>query len=257
MTLFEAPVLENRELAEGYYELTLAWPAAVRAPRPGQIVSLRVESSSVLFLRRPFALAGFDRGSGRASLIYHVRGPATRRMALWRAGDHVDTLGPRGFFFQAPASGRPLLVGGGVGTGPLLFAARWLAARGRRPLLLLGYRSAKVAPSVDAGPGVETVVCTEDGTRGETGTVLDWLTSRPAGTWDGHFVWACGPNPMLRALHFWSQGLGLPCQVSLEEVMACGVGACLGCTVETTDGRGTVRLCTEGPVLPSEVIRWT
>ena len=100
-------------------------------------------------------------------------------------------------------------------------------------------------------------MCTDDGTLVFLGTTVEFLATLTAADRHDAFVWACGPNPMLHAVHTWAFPLNIPCQVSLEEVMACGVGACMGCTVKTTDKRKMVRVCTEGPVFPSEVIRWT
>jgi len=257
MKQFDAKILENRELAEDYFEMFLSWPQAVRTPFPGQVVSFWVERTVTPFLRRPFALASFQPDTRVASVIYHVRGPGTHRMAAKRPGEVIDTLGPRGFYFQ-PGKGRnPILVGGGVGTGPMVFAANWLASKGFRPHLVLGYRSRTLVPRLTLSTTVRLSVCTDDGSEGFHGTTVAFLDRLGPGEVDDAFVWACGPNPMLRAVHFWAHPRGIPCQVSLEEIMACGVGACVGCTVETTDGRGMVRVCTEGPVFPSEVIRWT
>lgn len=257
MKQFDAEILENRELAEDYFEMFLSWPEDVRVPFPGQVVSLNVERAITPFLRRPFALASFRRETRVASIIYHVRGPATERMAQKRPGEVIDTLGPRGFYFQVAKERRPLLVGGGVGTGPMVFAANWLAAKGYEPRLILGYRTASLFPKLSLAPLVSLQVCTDDGTQGFRGTTVDYLRSLGEDDLDDAFVWACGPNAMLKAVHFWAHPLGIPCKVSLEEVMACGVGACVGCTVATTDERKMVRVCTEGPVFSSEVIQWT
>lgn len=257
MKQFDAEILENRELAEDYFEMFLSWPENVRVPFPGQIVSLNVDRNITPFLRRPFALASFNRSTRVASIIYHVRGPATERMREKKPGEIIDTLGPRGFYFQVGRERNPILVGGGVGTGPMVFAANWLAAKGYEPRLVLGYRSESLFPKLELNPGVKLDVCTDDGTLGFHGNTVAFLGSLPPEALDDAFVWACGPNVMLKALHFWCQPRSIPCKVSMEEVMACGVGACVGCTVETTDERKMVRVCTEGPVFSSEVIKWT
>lgn len=257
MKQFDAEILENRELAEDYFEMFLSWPEDVRVPFPGQIVSLNVDRGITPFLRRPFALASFRRDTRVASIIYHVRGPATEKMAQKRPGEVIDTLGPRGFYFQVGRERNPVLVGGGVGTGPMVFAANWLASKGYEPRLVLGYRTADLFPKLDLAPLVRLTVCTDDGTMGFRGTTVDFLKTLSPQDLDDAFVWACGPNAMLRSVHFWAHPLGIPCKVSLEEVMACGVGACVGCTVATTDERKMVRVCTEGPVFSSEVIQWT
>jgi len=257
MKQFDAEILENRELAQDYFELFFSWPDGVRVPFPGQVVSFNVDKAISPFLRRPFALASFQRETRVASVIYHVRGPATQRMAAKKPGEFIDSLGPRGFYFQVGKERRPLLVGGGIGTGPMVFAANWLAAKGYEPRLVLGYRSKSFFPKLDLGLLVRLTVCTDDGTLGFKGTTVDFLKSLSAPEREDAFVWACGPQAMLRAVHFWASPLAIPCKVSLEEVMACGVGACVGCTVETTDERKMVRVCTEGPVFSSGVIRWT
>lgn len=235
----------------------LSWPEDVRVPFPGQVVSLNVDRAITPFLRRPFALASFQRETRVASIIYHVRGPATEKMSRKRPGEVIDTLGPRGFYFQIGKERRPVLIGGGIGTGPMVFAANWLASKGYEPRLVLGYRHKTLFPRLNLAPLVRLTVCTDDGTLGFHGTTVDFLSSLPPADLEDSFVWACGPNPMLKAVHFWASPRGLPCKVSLEEVMACGVGACVGCTVATTDERRVVRVCTEGPVFPSEVIKWT
>ena len=257
MTQFDAEILENRELAEDYFEMFLSWPENVRVPFPGQVVSFNVERYITPFLRRPFALASFQRETRVASVIYQVRGPATVHMAAKRIGEVIDTLGPRGFYFQLGRQRNPVLVGGGVGTGPMVFAANWLSAKGFSPRLVLGYRHRDLVPRLELSPLVRLSVCTDDGSRGFAGTTVGYLEQLPSGEFDDAFVWACGPNPMLKAVHYWSRSRGLPCKVSLEEIMACGVGACMGCTVETTDERKMVRVCTEGPVFDSETVRWT
>lgn len=257
MKQFDAEILENRELAEDYFEMFLTWPEDVRVPFPGQVISLNVDRSITPFLRRPFALASFRRDTRVASIIYHVRGPATERMAQKKPGDVIDTLGPRGFYFQLGKEKNPILVGGGVGTGPMVFAANWLAAKGFTPRLVLGYRHSSLFPKLELSELVRLTVCTDDGTMGFHGTTVDYLRSLGEAERADAFVWACGPNVMLKAAHDWAYPLKIPCFVSLEEVMACGVGACVGCTVETNDARKVVRVCTEGPVFPSEVIAWT
>jgi dihydroorotate dehydrogenase electron transfer subunit len=254
---FDAEILENRELAEDYFEMSLRWPVGVRVPFPGQIVSFNVDNAITPFLRRPFALASFHPENRVASVIYHVRGPGTQSMARKKPGDRIDTLGPRGFYFQVGAEANPLLVGGGVGTGPMVFAANWLASKGFQPRLVLGYRTSSLYPQLRLSPLVKLSVCTDDGTMGFHGNVVGLLDSLSDEQRHDAFVWACGPNAMLKAVHLWSQSKGISCKVSLEEVMACGVGACVGCTVATTDERKVVRVCTEGPVFPSEVIAWT
>jgi len=257
MKQFVADVLENPVVAKDYRELFVRWPGDVRVPFPGQFLSVRVNTSSVPFLRRPFAVASFDKPLRVASIIYRVRGQGTEMLARAQPGEKLDFLGPRGFYFRTGVHRRPLLVGGGIGTGPIVYAANTLAEKGYEPLLVLGYRNSIYFPKLRLNPAVRFQLCTDDGSQGFRGTVVDYLSTLSAqATLDG-FVWACGPQPMLKAIHHWAHPRGLPCFVSLEQIIACGVGACMGCTVETVDERKFVRVCTEGPVFASEAVKWT
>lgn len=256
MKQFDAVILENRELAEDCYEMFLRWPEGVRTPYPGQVITVHL-SRTVPYLRRPFSVASF-RPEGRvASVIYHVKGEATRVLAALRVGDVIDVLGPRGFYFQLGKEQRPLLVGGGGGTGALVFAANWLAAKGLAPRLVLGYEHRPQVPRLDLSPQVSLTTCTDDGSLGFQGSPVDYLNTWVSEDWSDSFVWAAGPRGLLKAVYGWCQTRSVRCKVAIEEVIACGVGACLGCAVATTDGRGMVRVCTEGPVFSAEVLAWT
>lgn len=256
MKQFDARVIENREVAQEYFEIFFSWPEDLRSPLPGQILTINVEKGFAPFLRRPFAFASFDKEKKIGSMIYHRRGPATQILSARRAGESIDIIAPRGFPFQLKKGKSPILLGGGVGIGPMIFAANWLTQKGLRPLLVMGFRHQDLVPQIQVTSGVSLQICTEDGSAGFHGNVLDFLrsTDQPA---EDAFLWACGPEPMLKATAEWARQRGLPCQVSMEQSMACGVGACLGCTIETTDERKMVRLCTEGPVFDAEVIKWT
>jgi len=261
MKQFDAVILENRALAEDCYEMFLRWPEGVRTPFPGQIVTVHL-GRVVPYLRRPFPLASY-RSDGRvASVIYQVKGEATAAMAALRVGDVLDLLGPRGFYFQAAAvktgmdpaeAARPLLVGAAHGAGALVFAASALAAKGHRPRLVLGFEHGSQVPRLDLAPEVEFVPCTEDGALGFAGTPAEYLTTLESEK--SAFVWAAGPMELLKFIHEWSASRGLPCHVAVEQVIACGVGACQGCAVSTV--RGLARVCTEGPVFSSGALVWT
>jgi dihydroorotate dehydrogenase electron transfer subunit len=255
MKQFDAVILENRELAEDCYEMFLRWPEGVRTPFPGQVVTFHI-GRTIPYLRRPFSLASY-RSQGRvASVIYQAKGEATEALAALRVGDTVDVLGPRGFYFQRGQGSQPVVVGAAGGIGALVFGANSLAEKGLQPRLILGFEHGSQVPQLDLLPTVALTVCTEDGALGFQGTPVDYLNTMTA---EGNdiFVWAAGPVPLLRAVHQWSSSRQISCQVAIEAVIACGVGACLGCTVATTDGRGAVRVCTEGPVFPSGVLEWT
>lgn len=255
MKQFAATLLRLEKIAQDYYEARFTWPRDLRAPLPGQILSIRVEDSTAPLLRRPFALSSFDKERLEAGIIFQKRGPGTELLSLHKAGDSLDVLGPRGFGFTAPEEGRrPVIVGGGIGTGPLVFLANELERKGHKPLLVLGFRTHGMVPQLSLNPGVELVMATDDGSFGYHGNPLMYLRDQGAGGKPAYY--GCGPHGLLEGLHVLALEQECPCQVSLEEVMACIVGACAGCVCETTDHRKMVRVCTEGPVFDAKVVKW-
>ncbi len=238
--------------------LVLEAPWLLQA-RPGQFVMLRVGDGTAPLLRRPFSLCAVTHSG--IELLVKIRGNGTERMARWPAGHAVDIIGPLGNGFQPPPAGTAsaVLVAGGIGLAPLVCLARWL--RDNRPecavRMLLGARTGTdcdaLIPFIP--PSCALQIATDDGSRGTRGLVTDLLEDaavlRPAPVFYG-----CGPMPMLQALANCARRAGLPCFVSLEAHMACGVGACLGCTVPAITPRGPaqVRVCADGPVFDSRLI---
>ncbi|OHD13553.1 MAG: hypothetical protein A2Z96_05460 [Spirochaetes bacterium GWB1_48_6] len=255
MKQFPATLLRLEKIALDYYEARFTWPRDLRVPLPGQILSLRIEDSTAPLLRRPFALSSFDKEKLEAGIIFQKRGHGTELLAAHKPGEILDVLGPRGFGFTPPKPGsRPILVAGGVGTGPLVFLANYLAAKGFKPLIVLGFRNHSFVPELEFTAEVEVVYTTDDGSFGYRGNPLMYLRDNPP-LGDAAY-YACGPHVLLEATHVLALETNSPCQVSLEEVMACMVGACMGCTCETNDHRKIVRVCTEGPVFDSRVVKW-
>ncbi|MDC7219535.1 MAG: dihydroorotate dehydrogenase electron transfer subunit [Spirochaetales bacterium] len=255
MVQFHSEVISCRETARDYYELTFTWKGPV--PQPGQFLTLRCWDGDNPLLRRPFALSAYDAAEKRASLIFQKRGPATTLMTRLKTGDHIDILGPLGGVFPAPAEGlRPVIVGGGIGTGPVLFLAEALSRAGLRPLLVLGFRDKAYVPRVHLPTGCETVICTDDGSTGFKGNVIDYLRTRKDELAKAAF-YGCGPHPMLKGLHELALETDSPCFVSVEEVMACGIGACQGCAVPVELPQKFLRVCQDGPVFDSRIMKWT
>ncbi len=254
MEQFHSEVISCRESARDYYELVFTWKGPV--PEPGQFLTLRCWDGENPLLRRPFALSAYDPSERRASLIFQKRGPATTLMTRLRTGDHMDILGPLGGTFPLPAEGRrPVIAGGGIGTGPVLFLADTLARAGLRPLLVLGFRDKFFVPRVHLPAGCETVICTDDGSTGFSGNVIEYLRSRDD-LINSHF-YGCGPKPMLKGLHELALETESPCAVSVEEVMACGIGACQGCAIPVVLPQKFLRVCQDGPVFDSRILKWT
>ena len=235
-------VSENVEIAEGVFRMELLGDAR-EIRRPGQFVDVEIDG---LFLRRPISVCDWDEGS--MVLIYKVVGEGTQRMSRMKPGAALDLLVGLGNGFDASKSGdRPLLVGGGVGVPPLYGLAKRLASEGKRPAAALGFNGEKDVFYVDEfrALGVETLVATVDGTFGTKGFATDLIRGI---SYD--YFYACGPEPMLRAVHAATEADG---QLSFEQRMGCGFGACMGCSCRTK--YGNKRICRDGPVLEkNEVI---
>lgn len=241
-------------LRPGYVLLQLTDTAApLPEMYPGQFVEVRVDGAATVFLRRPISINLVDRTANELWLLVHAVGDGTRAMAALAEGSTVNVVAPLGRGFTMPAnSGRYLLVGGGVGVAPLLFMGHELAARGLRPTFLLGGRSEADLLQVDMFRQLGDVcITTDDGSAGEHGLVTQ------------HSLWAnaafdrictCGPKPMMKAVAALAREKGIDCEVSLENMMACGLGACLCCVEDTVDGN--VCVCKEGPVFNIDKLKW-
>lgn len=247
MPVSEIAIIREARAMEPYgYTLTIDAPAIAETAVPGQF--LHVDCGGDTLLRRPFGICGVD--GMRVRLCYEVKGRGTELLTDLKAGELLPVIGPLGNGFDL-TGGRILLAGGGLGTSPLLFAARHCDADA-----VLGYRTAerellsaefrKVCAAVD--------VCTDDGTLGERAFVDEMVRRRlEENTYTR--VLACGPPVMMRAVARVCAERGVPCQVSLEARMGCGVGACLVCACRDTDGHYR-RACKDGPVFNAEEVDW-
>jgi dihydroorotate dehydrogenase electron transfer subunit len=263
---------EVRELrpAGAYQALTLVAPRIAEAARPGQFVHLLAGEDRSFPLRRPFSIhrvdpPGGSGGPGTVEVVFDVVGAGTLALSRLRAGDVVDVLGPLGRPFAPP--GEPagcVLVGGGYGTAPLFFLAAELRARRCRVDFVIGAASAaRLLDPAEAGRlGHSLAVTTDDGSAGRRGLVTDPLPDLLARTGAGR-VYACGPMPMLAAVSRLSAAAGVPCQVAVEEQMACGTGICFSCVLPVGGGGGAgpaetrmARSCLEGPVFDGAAIAW-
>lgn len=262
MKQFQSRVASIRTIANGYYELVFTWPSSVGEPVPGQFVSVKSFGTTDLILRRPFAVSAYDPEQGTASIIFQRRGKATAMLASRVPGDLVDIVGPLGNSFPALEGASQLLVGGGVGLGPIIFFGNSLVARGLQPTVILGFRDDSFFPSILAKEGslrFDPVVCTEDGSMGFSGTTVAWLRDQAAripGRFEANVVHACGPNAMMAGCSRFCSEHDLQCWVSMEQTMGCGVGACIGCAIPVSGKERFARVCTEGPVFDSSKILW-
>jgi dihydroorotate dehydrogenase electron transfer subunit len=260
MKHFISKIRSNVPVSDSFYELTLSWDDAQAAPLPGQFCTIRVSDFTSPLLRRPFAFSRYDAKNNVASVLYKKRGAATALLAGKAAGDSVDIIGPLGNDFLRPITGiagTVYLVAGGTGLGPVLFTGITLQEMKRRFVMVLGCRTASQVPRTGSLSSVKALLCTDDGSEGVRGTPLDYLATVTQRDSAGGAVCACGPLPLLQGCHEWAEKRGIPCFVSMEQVMACGVGACMGCAVRVKDADGFARACTEGPVFDSKRIAWT
>ncbi len=237
----EFPVVENRHITGRDYLLTVEVDADIAASiKPGQFAMVQVRSNLQFdpLLRRPLGI--FDVNRNRVSFIYRVYGRGTR--LLTEVKESVSVLLPLGNYFE-DISDRYLFIAGGIGIGGLFYAAKLFKGRRRKVVFLYGERSRENLSGLQflRKAQIEHVVFTEDGSCGEKGVVTEALEDYRDFTW-----LACGPTPMLKAVKEKAERLGVECFLSLDRRMACGVGACLGCTVETVNGYK--RCCVEGPI---------
>ncbi len=257
MIVETARVIEHKHFiaphAEEFHLLTLLAPEIAAKAQPGQFVMLRIGTQLDPLLRRPFSI--FWQEEETISLLYKVVGKGTHLMAQWQAGQEVNILGPLGQGFTFISGSPQWLVAGGAGIAPLFFLAKQLSQKNISFQLLWGlrYRVAQELIAFLKQHLDNLTIYTEDGSLGYQGLVTEgvehlYQQERP------QVIYACGPMPMLRALYAWTKKENIPLQVSLEAHMACGVGACLGCVVETTSGYKKV--CQDGPVFNAEEIKW-
>lgn len=248
-------VTENVALHDRYVLLKAAPADGTPLPEmlPGQFAELRVDGSPTTFLRRPISINYVDRAANEVWFLIQLVGDGTRQLATLRQGDTLNVVYPLGNGFSLPSGDeRLLLVGGGVGTAPLLYLGSVLHEKGYAPHFLLGARSAGDVLQAEAFRRFGAVdITTEDGSAGERGYVTQHSLLQKE-RFDR--IYTCGPKPMMVAVARYARANGIACEVSLENTMACGVGACLCCVENTRDGH--VCVCKEGPVFNIEKLLW-
>jgi len=248
----EAPILSNIEIGNQVKELVLYAPEIASQAVPGQFLHIRVATATYHpLLRRPLSISNVDAKAGTVSTIYRILGQGTAYLSTLQTKDVVDCMGPLGNGFTLQGE-RPLLIGGGMGLAPLGFLAGALCPK---PIeILMGGRTQEEMFWVDIFNGMcqNLHITTDDGTLGTRGVTLDLLPALlETGTFD--MIYTCGPKVMMEGVARLAQQYQIPCQVSLEEHMACGIGGCLSCTCATTSG-ARKKVCTDGPVFWAEEV---
>ncbi len=260
-----AKVLAQRALADHIYDLTLEAPQIAAASSAGQFVSVYTHNPAKL-LPRPISLCGIDRAAGRLRLVYRVTGEkaGTAEFSRLAPGDTVRLLGPLGNGFTVLPKKRAFLVGGGIGVPPMLQLAKDIRSGTAQGLsgepcemhIFMGYRDASAFLLDEFRQQADCFAATEDGSVGTKGNVINAIEESGC---QADVIYACGPTPMLRALKSYAAEHDMRCFVSMEERMACGIGACLACVCgsEEKDAHTNVnnrRVCREGPVFDAREV---
>lgn len=250
-------VVSQKQIGTGIYDLTIQTKEIAAAAKAGQFVSVYSNDASKL-LPRPISLCGIDRKAGTLRLVYRVTGEhtGTEEFSRLQAGDTMKIMGPLGNGFTVEKGRKAFLIGGGIGVPPMLQLAKEMKDSGENFQIVMGYRDAGTFLLDEFKEQGESFVATEDGSVGTKGNVLDAIRENHL---DADVIYACGPTPMLRALKAYAEEQNMTCYVSMEERMACGIGACLACVCNSTekDAHSNVknkRICKEGPVFNAKEV---
>ena len=242
-------ITSNEQVAAHAYRMTLAAPGIAKTARPGQFIMVKTADGCQPLLRRPFGVHNV-KGPG-VDILYEIIGEGTKLLSQKKPGERLDIIGPLGNGFDiGRRTSDIILVAGGIGVAPLVFLAEKL--KKQKTLVSLGAKTKSriLCEKEFKALGCEVKIATDDGSKGHKGFVTDLIADvrRP------QFIFACGPKPMLKAVAAIARQHNISAQASLEEHMACGIGACLGCVAETKSGMR--RVCKDGPVFDAKEIVW-
>lgn len=252
----EFRVIENKKLNEEFFVLKLQSPESLPDILPGQFAEVKTEGSATTFLRRPISIYDIDYKTRCLYLLIKIAGDGTRKLSLLTKNQSINLVYPLGNSFSKPPGSRVLLIGGGTGVAPLLFLGKYLKhEQNIVPEFLLGYRKNDLIIELEKFNSLGKVhITTEDGSTGHRGYVIDHPILNDLKN-KKDMIYTCGPEIMMKAVDRMCKKQEIPCEVSLENLMGCGIGACLCCVVDTVD-KGNVNTCTEGPVFNSKKLKW-
>ncbi|MGE5425007.1 MAG: dihydroorotate dehydrogenase electron transfer subunit [Syntrophothermus sp.] len=250
----DVTVKQNTRLNQRHFVLTLKSDDPLPEMLPGQFVQVLVEDSPSTFLRRPFSIHEINYRTKTFNLLVQIKGEGSRHLSLLKKGSSLNVIYPLGNSFSMPSGNKVLLVGGGCGVAPLLFLAQTLKQKGIQPDILVGFRSKDdIFEREEYEKFGNLLIITDDGTEGEKGIVTDHSLLQKEKL-DYDCIYCCGPDPMMKSVAGIAAMHGIDCEVSLENLMACGFGVCL-CCITPTD-KGNERVCVEGPVFNTKKLRW-
>jgi dihydroorotate dehydrogenase electron transfer subunit len=237
-------IIENKAVDQGSFILVAQCASRLENIQPGQFVNMQVPDTQHTFLRRPISICTFNKEKNTIKFYIRKVGNGTEKLSALKVGEKVNMVYPLGNGFDTDSKS-PLLIGGGCGIAPLVLLAQTFAQKGVRATILLGAKSGNLLSLKEDFAGIADVyISTDDGSMGEKGLVVNHSLLHQVNTFDK--IYTCGPTVMMKAVAKLARENNIPCMVSLENTMACGVGACLCCVTKTHEGHKCV--CTEGPV---------
>lgn len=247
-------VVDNKTINKEFFILELKAKNGLPELLPGQFAEVLVINSPSTFLRRPLSIHDVDYKSNTIKFLIQIVGDGTFKLSNLKPGEELDVIYPLGNSYSIPETSNILLIGGGCGVAPLLYLAKIMASKSLKPKILIGGRNKEYLLDIEEYYKYGDVfITTEDGSAGEKGFVIHHSI-----LWDDNHnfekIYTCGPEPMMQAIAKYAKKRNMDCEVSLENLMACGFGACLCCVVDTV--RGNVCTCTEGPVFNINELKW-
>ena len=244
-------IYSQEQLSDGVYSMWLDAPEMAAESKPGQFIAVYTNDRSKL-LPRPISICGIDKEAGTLRIVYRTVGDGTKELSDYKEGEMVKILGPLGNGFTQKDK-KAILIGGGIGIPPMLELMKQLDCD---KTAVLGYRDSDMFLKDEFEAVGDVVISTEDGSFGTKGNVIDAIKEQGV---EGSIIYACGPTPMLRGIKAYAEEMGIEAQISMEERMACGIGACLGCICKTKEkGHHTnvnnTRICKDGPVFDAKEV---
>lgn len=257
-----AELLEKNMLKDDIYHFKVKAPEIANKAKPGNFIEIRVSNTTAPFLRRPISIYNLEKDKGIVEFIFQVKGEGTKILAGKKIGDKIDILGPLGFgTFKYEGYQKIAVIGGGIGVFPLYELSKCAKKDCKNINIYLGFRNKEYVVLEEEFKNVsdKLIITTDDGTYGKSGFAINFLKDdidkeKP------DCIYACGPLPMLRAIRELAIEKDIPCQVSLEERMGCGIGACLGCAVKTAKSSKEApeywHVCKGGPVFEAKEVEF-
>ena len=245
-----AKVVRQQQIDEGIFDMELSFPKGAALAKPGQFIAMYCNDKSKL-LPRPISICGINKEEGTLRVVYRVAGEGTKEFSEMKEGDTLEVMGPLGNGFALKEE-KAIIIGGGIGIPPMLELAKQLNVE---KTVVLGYRTSAFLKDEFEAVG-DVVISTEDGSFGTKGNVIDAIKEQGV---EGSIIYACGPTPMLRGIKAYAEEMGIEAQISMEERMACGIGACLACVCKSKDVDShshvhNKRVCKDGPVFDAREV---